>query len=82
MKAAKTNSGPTNAITSTAESIQAELLFNVFPNENDAAIIFYVCGYCCRSMAKTNRCDACKEATVEEVDEFLPFVEESVPSNA
>ena len=40
MKAAKTNSGPTNAITSTAESIQAELLFNVCPNENDAAIIF------------------------------------------
>ena len=73
---------PMKYITSTAESIQAELLFNVFPNENDAAIIFYVCGYCCRSMAKTNRCDACKEATVEEVDEFLPFVEESVPSNA
>ena len=82
MKAAKTNSGPTNTITSTAESIQAELLFNVFPNENDAAIIFYVCGYCCRSMAKSNRCNACKEATVEEVDEFLPFVEESVPSDA
>ena len=33
-------------------------------------------------MAKANKCDACKEATVEEVDEFLPFVEESVPSNA
>ena len=33
-------------------------------------------------MAKTNRCDACKEATVEEVDEFSPFVEENVPSNA
>ena len=31
---------PTKYITSTAESIQAELLFNVFPNENDAAIIF------------------------------------------
>ena len=80
--AAKAYSGTTNAITLVAESIQAELLFNVFPNENDAAIIFYVCGYCCRSLVKSNKCNACKEAIVEEVDETLPILDENVPPKA
>ena len=77
-EAAKACSGTTNAITLVAESIQAELLFNIFLNKNDAAIIFYVCGYCCRSLVKSNKCDACKEAIVEEVDKTLPIMDENV----
>ena len=81
-EAAKAYSNTTNAITLVAKSIQAELLFNVFPNENDAAIIFYVCGYCCRSLVKSNKCNACKEAIVEEVDKTLPIMDENVPPKA
>ena len=51
-----------------AESLQAELLFNVFPTENDCAVIFYVTGYCCRSLVKSTKCNACKTATIADVD--------------
>ena len=81
-KAVKANSFCTEAILLQAESIQAELLFNVIPTENDAAIIFYVCGYCCRSLVNSNRCNACKEAIVEAVDEELPMLNENIPPRA
>ena len=40
----KASSSPANAALVAAESIQAEVLFNIIPSENDAVIIFYVSG--------------------------------------
>ena len=81
---AKTCSGTTttDTITLAAEPIQAELLFNVFLIETDVAIIFYVCGYCCRSLVKFNKCNACKEAIVEEVDKTTAIMDKNVPPKA
>ena len=42
-----------------AESLQAELLY-----ENDVAMIYYVSGYCCRSSARSNKCNDCKKETI------------------
>ena len=56
----------------TAEALQAELLFNILPTENDAAVIFYVTGYCCKSLVKSTRCIECKTATVATIVEFVP----------
>ena len=58
------------------------MLFNIIPSENDAVIIFYVSGYCCRSLVKSNKCSACKKAIVQEVDENLPLEDENVPTQA
>ena len=61
-----------NKLTATAEALQAELLFNILPTENDAAVIFYVTGYCCKSLVKSTRCIECKTATVATIAEFVP----------
>ena len=42
----KTKCTSNNKLMATAEALQAELLFNILPTENDAAVIFYVTGYC------------------------------------
>ena len=60
----KASSSPANAALVAAESIQAEMLFNIIPSENDAVIIFCVSGYCCRSLIKSNKVSACKKAIV------------------
>ena len=46
----KTKCTSNNKLMATAEALQAELLFNILPTENDAAVIFYVTGYCCKSL--------------------------------
>ena len=35
-----------NELMATAEALQAELLLNILPTENDAAVLFYIIGYC------------------------------------
>ena len=52
-----------------AESLYGNLCLNILPSENDAVVIFYVTGYCCRSLAKSNRCEKCREVTIAEVDQ-------------
>ena len=37
-----------------ADSIAADLRINNFPHQNNDAVIFYVAGYCCRSLVKGN----------------------------
>ena len=61
-----------NKLMATAEDLQAELLFNILPTENDAAVMFYVTGYCCKSLVKSTRCIECKRATVATIAEFVP----------
>lgn len=68
-------------ITTKAESLHAELLFNILPTDNDAAIIYYVTGYCCRSLVKSNRCNACKNSTIESVDDAIFETELDIPGN-
>ena len=56
----------------TAEALQAKLLLNILLTENDAAVIFYVTGYCCKLLVKSTRCIECKMATVATIAEFAP----------
>ena len=56
----------------TVEALQAELLLNILPTENYAAVIFYVIGYCGKSLVKSTRCTECKMATVATIAEFVP----------
>ena len=48
----KTKCTSNNKLMATAEALVVELLFNILPSENDAAVIFYVTGYCCKSLVK------------------------------
>ena len=68
----KTKCTSNNKLIATAEALQAELLFNILPTENDAAVIFYVIGYCCKSLVKSTRCIECKTATVATIAKFVP----------
>jgi len=67
-----------------ADSIAAELNLNILPDENDASVIFYVSGYCCRSLVQTNKCESCKETTIANVDDsaFDKLGESNIPENA
>ena len=55
-------------VTVKTDSIAADLHINSFLDQNDAAVIFYVAGYCCCSLVKGNKCDSCKETTVASID--------------
>ena len=61
-----------NKLMATAEALQAKLLLNILPTENDTAVIFYVTGYCLKSLVKLTRCIECKMATVATIAEFVP----------
>ena len=52
------------------------------PTENDVSVTFYVTGYCCRSLAKSNRCHSCKEITIASVEYLAPEAEPNVSVNA
>ena len=68
----KTKSTSNNKLMATAEALQAELLFNILLTENDAAIIFYVTEYSCKSLVKSTRCIECKMAIVATIAEIVP----------
>ena len=65
-----------------AESLYADMSFNIMPTENDVSVTFFVTGYCCRSLAKSNRCDSCKETTIASVGYLAPEAKPNVPINA
>ena len=65
-----------------AESLYADMSFNIMPTENDVSVTSYVTGYCCRSLAKSNRCDSCKDITIASVEYLAPEAEPNVPINA
>ena len=65
-----------------AESLYANMSFNIMPTEHDVSVTFYVTGYCCRSLAKSNRCGSCKEMTIAGVEYLAPEAEPNVPINA
>ena len=56
------------AVTAKGESLFNDLQFNIAPTENDSAIIYYVTGYCCKSLVRNNRCDQCEKATVANIN--------------
>ena len=61
-----------------AELLHADLMLNIFPNENDCAIIYYVSGYCCKSLIKSNKCVFCKEGIFTTIHEPNS---KAIPSN-
>ena len=65
-----------------AESLYADMPFNIMPTENDVSVTFCVTGYCCRSLAKSNRCDSCKDITIASVEYLASEAEPNVPVNA
>ena len=52
-----------------AESLNGDLSLNIFPSKDNVAVLYYVTGYCCRSLARLNKCDKCSEVTVAGVKE-------------
>ena len=65
-----------------AESLYADLSFNIMPTVNDVSVTFYVTGYCCRSLAKSNKRDSCKEITIASVEYLAAEAAPNVPANA
>ena len=49
-----------------AETLYNDLQFNILPTENDLGIIYYVAGYCCRSLVRSNKCDKYKKSTISD----------------
>ena len=75
-QAAKAQDSTAPEVTAKAELLYGDLQLNSVPTENDLAVIYYVTGFCCRSLVRTNRCEKCKEITVADVsnspDELIP----------
>ena len=45
------------------------------------SVTSYETGNCCRSLAKSNRCDSCKDITIASVEYLAPEAEPNVPIN-
>ena len=65
-EAAKIANTSTQEVMSKTESLYGDLSLNNFPTRNDAVEIFYVTGYCCRSLIRSNQCEESREVTVTE----------------
>ena len=63
-EAAKIANTATQEVMSKTESLYGDLSLNNFPTRNDAVEIFYVTGYCCRSLIRSNQCEQSREVTV------------------
>ena len=69
--------------THNARDIHSELLFNVLPDRCDQVIVFYVSGYCARSLVNSKKCEHCKETLVADSLKYcLEFEVETVPKEA
>ena len=44
------------------------------PTENDLGVIYYVTGYCCRSLIQCNKCDKCKKSTIFDVNNDAEYM--------
>ena len=62
---------------SMAESMYGDLKLDILPTENDLMVIYYVTGYCCRSLVNSFRCEKCKDATVADISDFDSIPEDS-----
>ena len=78
-QAAKEAHKPEHKKGAKSESLYNDLQFNIAPTENDSAVIYYVTGYCCKSLVRSNRCDQCKQATVANINCSSDFL---IPKNA
>ena len=69
-EAAKTIPAVAHDVVSKAESPYGDLCLSTLPflpSENDAVVIFYVTGYCCRLLATLNRYEKCRKAKTADV---------------
>ena len=66
---AKSTKNVENEVIAKAESLYGDLHFNIFPTDNDVVVIFYVTGYCCKSLVSRNKCAECKDTTIAGISE-------------
>ena len=53
---AKSTNNVENEVIAKAEPLYGDLQFNTLPTDNDVAVIFYVAGYCCKTLISENKC--------------------------
>ena len=53
---AKSTKNVENEVIAKAESLYRDLQFNTLPTDNDVVVIFYVTGYCYKSLVSRNKC--------------------------
>ena len=61
-----------NEVIAKVESLYVDLQFNILPTNNDVVVIFYVTGYCCKSLVSINKCAECKDAIIAGISEIPP----------
>ena len=66
-EAAKTRPAAAHDVILKAESLYRNLCLSILPSEIDVVVMFYVTGYCCRSLAKSNRCEKCREVQLQKL---------------
>ena len=78
---AKSTKNVENVVIAKAESLYGDLQLNILPTDNDVLVIFYVTGYCCKSLVSRNKCAECKDATIAGISEQrMTFL--TVPTNS
>ena len=74
---AKSTKNVENEVIAKAESLYGDLQFNILPTDNDVVVIFYVTGYCCKSLVSRNKCAECKDATIAGISEATDDIPDS-----
>ena len=74
---AKSTKNVENEVITKAESFYGDLQFNILPTDNDVVVIFFVTGYCCKSLVTRNKCAECKDATIAGISEATDDIPDS-----
>ena len=61
----------------TLSLVKYSLQVNILPTDNDVVVIFYVTGYCCKSLVSRNKCAECKDATIAGINEATDDIPDS-----
>ena len=74
---AKSTKNVENEVIAKAESLYGDLQFNIVPTDNDVLVIFYVTGYCCKSLVSRNECAECQDATIAGISKATDDIPDS-----
>ena len=66
-----------NEVIAKADSHYGNLQFNILPTKNYVVVIFYVTGYCCKSLVSRIKCAECKDATIAGISEATDDIPDS-----
>ena len=78
---AKTKCNPEQEVSVKEETFQAGLIFNILFTKSDAPLIFYVTGRCCKSLIKSTKSDACRAATIIDVEDAAAKIITDIPES-